>query len=342
MAIQALERDDYTPMGAQAGMTGRTVGTQQPMPQAIADKFRKANVTGVIPRQFYNTAQQQPYSQGNAFASMSAIQPPQYNVTPYNVTPSQMQGQPYEWNMGQWATYFAQKGPSNSWDKDTWDLWNMMNKRTMNDYMNTKNLTSMGGQFNVDMNADFVPLTWTKPMKRSMIDENGRSHSSYVPANQVMRQNRTYNDDRGGSAPPWMNMDPSLMFTEYNPHKEGGAWDTAANRYKEEAMRTLQAELDAYNKTGEQGLLMSKGYTKENLPVYQPYFTVKEAVNPEAKSWVMPFLETEMKKQQAPQQTSQQAAPISRRAVPSNTPSPQYLSFPRGNDIMEQIKRRYA
>ena len=325
MAIQALERDDYTPMGAQAGMTGRTIGTQQPMPQAIADKFRKANVTGVIPRQFYNTAQQQPYSQGNAFASMSAIQPPQYNVTP-----SQMQGQPYEWNMGQWANYFAQKGPSNSWDKDTWDLWNMMNKRTMNDYMNFgRRGTAMGGQFNIERNENFIPLTWTKPMKRSVIDENGQSHTSYIPANQVMRQNRTYSDDRGGSAPPWMNMDPSLMFTEYNPYKEGGAWDTAAARYKEEAIRTLQRELDVYNKTGEQGMLMGKGYSMENLPTYNPNFTVKEAVNPEAKSWVMPFLETEMKKQQA---------------VPTEnkTASPSYFGMPRNADIMEQIKRRYA
>lgn len=152
MATQALDTNDM-----QQATLGRTLNTATRIPQGLLDRRQQSRIGQNVSVQ-PNTSGLRPvqqYGSGGMIGNMfgKAIQPVYSAVAgglPQNV---------YDWTNAQWAQYFGSKGPSNTWDQDTWKMFQMVSSYSPGDWHSRRRSFGMAPTyFNTELSQDFYNL----------------------------------------------------------------------------------------------------------------------------------------------------------------------------------------
>lgn len=127
MPLQALDTDDLRQSPGQGSLVERTLNTATRIPDGLISQMqgKQGQTVGTQPIQ----AGVRPVQQFGSGAQLGQMFGHRYEMPIYSTIGAVSNNLPanvYDWNTSQWAQYFAGKGPSNTWDKDTWDMFNMV------------------------------------------------------------------------------------------------------------------------------------------------------------------------------------------------------------------------
>lgn len=171
MATQALDTNDM-----QQVTLGRTLNTATRIPQALLDRrqqegqFANFQAPSSVVR---NVQQPSGSAVGQFFRNQQAM--PVYSAQRFRALPQNV----YDWNNAQWARYFGSKGPSNTWDQDTWKMFQMVSSYSPGDWYSRRKSFGMAPMyFNTEYSPSFYNLENLpqSPYQR-MINEQRRNYA---------------------------------------------------------------------------------------------------------------------------------------------------------------------
>lgn len=225
MATQALDTNDM-----QQATLGRTLNTATRIPQGLLDRrqqsrigqnvFVQPNTSGLRPVQQYGSGGMI----GNMFGK--AIQPVYSAVAgglPQNI---------YDWTNAQWAQYFGSKGPSNTWDQDTWKMFQMVSSYSPGDWHSRRRSFGMAPTyFNTELSQDFYDLE-NLPQSPYQKIINDRARSFYA-------------EDPGWSPRPanWFDAFGNMYSTKNNLNPGAEGYRYGRQQYMAAAKNEIEREM---------------------------------------------------------------------------------------------------
>lgn len=224
MATQALDTNDM-----QQVTLGRTLNTATRIPQAMLDRrqqegqFANFQAPSSVVR---NVQQPSGSAVGQFFRNQQAM--PVYSAQRFRALPQNV----YDWNYAQWAQYFGSKGPSNTWDQDTWKMFQLVSSYSPGDWHDRRRSFGMAPTFfNTELSQDFYNLENLpqSPYQR-MINEQARSNFA---------ENSGWSPSPGNN---WFDSSPNLFATNnFNPGAEGYRY--GQQRYMAAAKEEIEREM---------------------------------------------------------------------------------------------------
>lgn len=193
MATQALDTNDM-----QQATLGRTLNTATRIPQGLLDRrqqegqFANFQAPSSVVR---NVQQPSGSAVGQFFRNQQAM--PVYSAQRFRALPQNV----YDWNNAQWAQYFGSKGPSNTWDQDTWRMFQMVSSPSPKRwYSGRKSLYGMAPMyFNTEYSPSFYNLeNLPQSPYQKMIWESPSSFGWFDPYWNPFATRNNLNPDAGG------------------------------------------------------------------------------------------------------------------------------------------------
>lgn len=235
MATQALDTNDM-----QQSTVGRTINTATRVPQALLDKkqYHGQSLGFQSPNTSTRPIQQ---SSGGSIGQFYRNEPrmPVYSSQQYSALPKNAS----DWNNSQWASYFAKQGPSNLWNQETWDMFNMVTTNSPIDFNKWEKGLSMDREGLFSLNRDPGWVNIYSPEYRGTASFADKRQSplgaSYGQRHIIPNANLT-----GRVRPATLSPD----YVEWNP--QGDMWNSAQTNYNREAASQMGYELSmqkAYN-----------------------------------------------------------------------------------------------
>jgi len=191
MATQALDTNDM-----QQVTFGRTLNTATRIPQALLDRrqqegqFANFQAPSSVVR---NVQQPSGSAVGQFFRNQQAM--PVYSAQRFRALPQNV----YDWNNAQWARYFGSKGPSNTWDQDTWKMFQMVSSYSPEDWHSRRKLFGMAPMyFDTEYSPSFYNLeNLPQSPYQKMLNEQRRR--------DIDNMWQKYKAENSGWAPPSSN-----------------------------------------------------------------------------------------------------------------------------------------
>lgn len=357
MATQALDTNDM-----QQVTLGRTLNTATRIPQALLDRrqqegqFANFQAPSSVVR---NVQQPSGSAVGQFFRNQQAM--PVYSAQRFSALPQNAS----DWNNAQWANYFSRQGPSNQWNQETWDMFNMVTTSdprtfvksedglsrdrdslfTLNrdpgwisldspEFRGTQAFKERSGNYehqrtasipftNLSENLGYWPgnIDWNPSSdfwKRSQAEYN--SEASRQMAYEVSMQ-KAYNalENYAAQKAQWDTQSPGKPFEwpsglsgadaiKFNSLKDlYTSGDKFARAWNVKWSERATPVYNGYDLAGKEGVpmtleqirqsvantpLLDRGYTPDNLPQYNPSFTVEGARDTveSGKPWVSQYV----------------------------------------------------
>ena len=230
MATQALDTNDM-----QQVTLGRTLNTATRIPQALLDRrqqegqFANFQAPSSVVR---NVQQPSGSAVGQFFRNQQAM--PVYSAQRFRALPQNV----YDWNYAQWAQYFGSKGPSNTWDQDTWKMFQMVSSYSPEDWHSRRKLFGMAPMyFNTKYNTNYYNLENLpqSPYQKMLNEQRRRS---------IDNMWQKYKAENSGWAPPSSNdwFDPYWEIkNNLNPGAKG--YHYGQRQYMAAAKNEIEREM---------------------------------------------------------------------------------------------------
>ena len=230
MATQALDTNDM-----QQVTLGRTLNTATRIPQALLDRRQQEGqfANFQAPSSVIRNVQQPSGSAvGQFFRNQQAM--PVYSAQRFRALPQNV----YDWNNAQWARYFGSKGPSNTWDQDTWRMFQMVSSYSPENWHSRRKLFGMAPMyFNTEYSPSFYNLeNLPQSPYQKMLNEQRRR--------EIDDMWQRYKAENSGWAPPSSNdwFDPYWEIkNNLNPGAKG--YHYGQRQYMAAAKNEIEREM---------------------------------------------------------------------------------------------------